>query len=122
MKKRILIVDDSASMRETLKICLSGAGYDVLEAIDGKDGIEKLNGCRVHLIISDVNMPIMNGIEMVKMVKEMPRYKFTPIMILTTESEESKRREGQLAGAKAWLVKPFHPASLLSAVAKLILP
>lgn len=122
MSKTVLIVDDSASMRQTVKICLSSAGYDVVEAVDGRDGISKLDGRRVHLIISDVNMPNMNGIDMVKAVKLLPNYRFTPIMMLTTEAEESKKKEGQMAGAKAWVVKPFKPEQLLAAVSKLILP
>lgn len=117
-----MIVDDSASMRQTIKICLSGTGYEIMEAVDGQDGIAKLDGRRVHLIISDVNMPNMNGIEMIKLLKQNPGYRFTPIMMLTTEAEESRKREGQAAGAKAWMVKPFRPEQLLAAVAKLILP
>jgi len=122
MAKTVMIVDDSASMRQTIKICLSGAGYEVIEAVDGRDGVSKLDGRRVHLIISDVNMPNMNGIEMVRAIKQIPNYRFTPVMMLTTEAEESKKREGQEAGAKAWVVKPFKPEQLLAAVSKLILP
>lgn len=122
MGKTILIVDDSASMRQTVKIALSGAGYEVIEAIDGKDALTKLDGQRVHLIISDVNMPNMNGIDMVKAVKLLPSYRFTPIMMLTTEADESKKSAGQAAGAKAWIIKPFRPDQLLAAVSKLILP
>lgn len=122
MGKTILIVDDSASMRQTVKIALSGAGYEVIEAIDGKDALTKLDGRRVHLIISDVNMPNMNGIDMVKAVKLLPSYRFTPIMMLTTEADESKKSAGQAAGAKAWIIKPFRPDQLLAAVSKLILP
>ncbi len=122
MSKTVMVVDDSASMRQTVKICLSSAGYDVVEAVDGRDGISKLDGRRVHLIISDVNMPNMNGIDMVKAVKQLPNYRFTPIMMLTTEADESKKKEGQMAGAKAWVVKPFKPEQLLAAVSKLILP
>lgn len=122
MSKTVMIVDDSASMRQTVKICLSSAGYDVVEAVDGKDGLAKLDGRRVHLIISDVNMPNMNGIDMVKAIKQLPSYRFTPIMMLTTEADATKKSEGQAAGAKAWVVKPFRPEQLLAAVAKLILP
>jgi len=122
MSKTVMIVDDSISMRQTIKICLTSAGYDVIEATDGKDGLAKLDGRRVHLIISDVNMPNMNGIEMVKAVKQNPSYRFTPIMMLTTEAEDSKKREGQAAGAKAWIVKPFKPDQLLAAISKIIMP
>ncbi|SFM96759.1 two-component system, chemotaxis family, response regulator CheY [Formivibrio citricus] len=122
MSKTVMIVDDSTSMRQTVKICLSSAGYDVVEAEDGQDGIAKLDGRPVHLIIADVNMPVMGGIDMVKAIKQMPNYRFTPIMMLTTESDETRKREGQFAGAKAWVVKPFKPEQLLAAVAKLIMP
>ena len=122
MAKTILIVDDSASLRQVVAIALKGGGYDVVEAVDGKDGLTKLNGQKIHLIISDVNMPNMDGIAFVKAVKQLPNYKFTPIIMLTTESQESKKMEGQAAGAKAWVVKPFKPEQMLAAVAKLCLP
>ena len=122
MAKTIMIVDDSASLRQVVSIALKGAGYDVIEACDGKDALGKLNGQKVHLIISDVNMPNMDGITLVKEIKQLPNYKFTPIIMLTTESQEGKKQEGQLAGAKAWVVKPFQPQQMLAAVSKLILP
>lgn len=122
MAKTILIVDDSASIRQVVKIALSGAGYEVIEGIDGKDALAKLTGQKVHLIISDVNMPNMDGITFVKEVKKLAAYKFTPVIMLTTESQETKKQEGQAAGAKAWVVKPFQPAQMLAAVSKLILP
>ncbi len=122
MSKTIMIVDDSASIRTVVGIALRGAGYTVIEAKDGQDAINKLTGQKVNLIISDVNMPIMDGITFVKNVKTMPAYKFTPIIMLTTESDESKKREGQAAGAKAWVVKPFKPEQMLSAVQRLCLP
>ncbi|AVU77437.1 response regulator [Pseudomonas sp. Fig-3] len=122
MAKSVLVVDDSASVRQVVGIALKSAGYDVIEASDGKDALGKLNGQKVHLIISDVNMPNMDGITFVKEVKKLASYKFTPIIMLTTESQESKKLEGQAAGAKAWVVKPFQPAQMLAAVSKLILP
>lgn len=122
MAKTVLVVDDSASLRQVVGIALKGAGYDVIEGVDGKDGLSKLNGQKIHLIISDVNMPNMNGIEFVKAAKQLPAYKFTPVIMLTTESGESMKQEGQAAGAKAWVVKPFQPAQMLAAVSKLILP
>jgi two-component system chemotaxis response regulator CheY len=122
MAKTILIVDDSASVRQVVKIALAGAGYDVIEGVDGKDALSKMTGQKIHLIISDVNMPNMDGITFVKEVKQLAAYKFTPIIMLTTESQEGKKQEGQSAGAKAWVVKPFQPAQMLDAVAKLILP
>ncbi len=122
MAKTILIIDDSASLRQVVSIALKSVGYDVIEAVDGQDALSKLNGVKVHLIICDVNMPIMDGITFVKEAKKLPNYKFTPIIMLTTESQEGKKQEGQAAGAKAWVVKPFQPAQMLAAVAKLILP
>ena len=122
MAKTILVVDDSASLRQVVSIALKGAGYDVIEACDGKDALTKLTGQKIHLIISDVNMPNMDGITFVKNVKQMPNYKFTPVIMLTTESQETKKMEGQAAGAKAWVVKPFQPTQMLAAVAKLVMP
>ena len=122
MAKTVMIVDDSASLRQVVNIALKGAGYDVLEGCDGKDALSKLTGQKVHLVISDVNMPNMDGITFVKELKKLPAYKFTPVIMLTTESQESKKAEGQAAGAKAWVVKPFQPQQMLDAVSKLILP
>jgi two-component system chemotaxis response regulator CheY len=120
--KTILIVDDSASLRQVVGIALKGAGYDVIEACDGQDALRKLTGQKVHLIISDVNMPNMDGITFVKAAKQLPAYKFTPVIMLTTEAGADKKAAGQAAGAKAWVVKPFQPAQMLAAVSKLILP
>ncbi|MDP2794791.1 MAG: response regulator, partial [Sulfurisoma sp.] len=119
MAKTILIVDDSASLRQVVSIALRGAGYEVIEACDGKDGLTKLNGQKIHLIISDVNMPNMDGFTFVKNVKQQPSYKFTPIIMLTTEAGEDKKPNGQAAGAKAWMEKPFQPSQMLAAVSKL---
>ncbi len=122
MTKSIMIVDDSASLRQVVSIALKSAGYEVVEAVDGKDALTKLDGRKLHLIISDVNMPNMDGISFVKAAKELPAYKFTPIIMLTTEAGENKKQEGQTAGAKAWVVKPFQPAQMLTEVSKLVLP
>jgi len=122
MAKTILVVDDSASLRQVVSIALKGGGYDVIEACDGKDALSKLSGRKVNLIISDVNMPVMDGIAFVKEVKQSPTHRFTPIIMLTTESQEAKKQEGQAAGAKAWVVKPFKPEQMLAAVSKLVLP
>ncbi|WP_215398704.1 response regulator [Rheinheimera oceanensis] len=122
MAKTVMVVDDSSSVRQVVSIALKSAGYDVIEASDGKDALAKLTGQKVHLMISDVNMPNMDGITFVKEVKKLPAYKFTPIIMLTTESQEAKKLEGQAAGARAWVVKPFQPAQMLAAVSKLILP
>ena len=121
MRKRILIVDDSSSMRTVAGIALRGAGYEVLEAGNGQEGLAKLDGERIHLIISDVNMPVMDGIEFLKEVKRHPNYRFTPVIMLTTEAGEDKKAAGRAAGAKAWIVKPFQPTVMLDAVSKLVM-
>ncbi|ASP39326.1 two-component system response regulator [Bacterioplanes sanyensis] len=122
MSKTIMVVDDSASIRQVVRIALNGAGYNVIEASDGKDALSKLTGEKIHLMISDVNMPNMDGISLVKELKKNPRYKFTPVIMLTTEAGKDKMAEGKAAGAKAWVVKPFQPPQMLDAVSKLILP
>ena len=122
MAKTIMIVDDSVSVRQVASIALKGAGYDVIEGRDGMDALSKLNGQKINLIVSDINMPNMDGITLVQEVRKLPAYRFTPIMMLTTESSDDKKMAGKNAGAKAWMVKPFKPDQLLAAVAKLILP
>jgi len=122
MAKTIMIVDDSASLRQVVSIALKNAGYDVVEACDGKDALSKLDGRKLHLIISDVNMPNMDGIAFVTALKKDARHKFTPVIMLTTEAGDAMKQQGQAAGAKAWVVKPFQPAQMLGAVAKLVLP
>jgi two-component system chemotaxis response regulator CheY len=119
MAKTILIVDDSSSLRQVVKMSLTGAGYEVLEAVDGKAALAMLDGRQINMTICDVNMPNMNGIEFVKEAKQLQAYKFMPILMLTTESQEEKKEQGKAAGAKAWMVKPFSPTQLLNAVAKL---
>jgi two-component system chemotaxis response regulator CheY len=122
MPKTVMIVDDSASLRQVVGIALKGAGYDVLEACDGKDALAKLDGRKINLVISDVNMPNLDGIGFVRQMKEKAAYKFTPVIMLTTEAGEAKKREGQTAGAKAWVIKPFQPQQMLDAVSRLVLP
>jgi len=123
MAKTILIVDDSSSLRTVVNMALTRAGYEVLEACDGLQGLEQLaKAAKVHLIISDVNMPNMDGITFVSKVKQQPQHKFTPVIMLTTEDQAAKKEQGKLAGAKAWMVKPFNPPQLLDAVSKLVLP
>jgi two-component system, chemotaxis family, chemotaxis protein CheY len=122
MAKTILIVDDSASMRQVVGIAIKGAGYDLIEAGDGKEALTKLNGDKIHLIVSDINMPNMDGITFVKEVKQLANYKFTPIIMLTTEVDQAKKDAAKAAGAKAWVNKPFQPQTLLDAIAKLVLP
>lgn len=122
MSKKILIVDDSASLRQVVAIALKGAGYDVVEACDGRDALGKLTGDKIHLVISDVNMPNMDGITFVAEMKKNAAYKFTPVIMLTTEAGDDLKERGKAAGAKAWVVKPFKPDQMLTAVSKLILP
>ena len=119
MAKIIMVVDDSISIRQVVGIALRQNGYEVIEACDGKDALGKLTGQKVNLIISDVNMPNMDGISFVRELKTRPAYKFTPVLMLTTESQEEKKEQGKAAGARAWMVKPFKPEALLAAVQKL---
>ena len=122
MAKTILIVDDSASFRQVVGMALKGAGYEVVEACDGQDALTKLDGRKLNLIVSDVNMPVMDGLSFVRAAKQLPAYKVTPIIMLTTEAGEDKKAEGKAAGVRAWVVKPFQPPVLLDAVSKLVLP
>ncbi len=120
MSKTIMVVDDSASIRQVVSIALKSAGYTVIEAVDGKDALSKLNGQKINLVISDVNMPNMDGISLVKELKKKADYKFTPVIMLTTEGADAKKKEGQEAGAKAWIVKPFKSEQMLQAVSMLV--
>ncbi len=122
MAQTILVIDDSTSLRQIVAMALKGAGYTVLEAGDGMAALALLDGRKIGMAVCDVNMPRMNGIEFVKAAKALPAYRFLPVLMLTTESQESKKDEGRAAGAKAWMVKPFSPSSLLNAVSKLCLP
>lgn len=119
MSKLILTVDDSASIRQMVSFTLKGAGYQVIEASDGKDALSKLSG-PVKMVITDLNMPNMDGIELIRQVRALPGYKFVPIVMLTTESQASKKQEGKSAGATGWIVKPFKPDQLLAVVKKLL--
>jgi two-component system chemotaxis response regulator CheY len=122
MAKTILVVDDSMSFRQVVGLALRGAGYDVLEGVDGKHGLSFLDGRKIHLVISDVNMPVMDGITFATEAKKVPEYRFTPIIMLTTEGGQEMKERGKAAGVRAWIVKPFQPSVLLDAVSKLILP
>jgi len=118
----ILVVDDSASLRQVIAISLQGKGYSVIQAENGKQALDKLDGTKINLVVSDVNMPIMDGLAFVGEMKKLPRYKFTPVIMLTTEAGNEMKERGRAAGVKAWVVKPFKPEQMLTAVAKLILP
>ena len=118
---KILAVDDSASMRQMVSFTLKGAGHEVFEAVDGEDALSvarKQPG--VDLVISDINMPNMDGISLIKALRQIPSYKFTPILMLTTESGMDKKSEGKAAGATGWIVKPFNPDQLLATIGKVL--
>ncbi|ARN74657.1 response regulator [Oceanicoccus sagamiensis] len=121
MSKTIMIVDDSSSIRTLVSMCLKNAGYTVMEAENGRVALDKLSASSAQLVISDVNMPVMDGIEFVTELKKLPDYRFTPVLMLTTESEADKREAGKKAGARAWVVKPFKEDQMLTTVKKLIM-
>jgi len=114
----ILIVDDSASMREMVSFTLKGAGYDVEEAVDGADGLKKAKTRVFNIVVTDVNMPNMDGITLVKELRALANYKFVPLLLLTTESADDKKQAGKAAGATGWMVKPFNPEQLLATIKK----
>jgi two-component system chemotaxis response regulator CheY len=115
-----MVIDDSAALRQSVVDALVDAGYEVIGAADGKEALGMLDGGKVDLMICDVHMPRMDGIAFVKEAKRLPDYRFVPIIMLTTESSEKKREAGHIAGAKAWVVKPFRPEQILHAVSKLV--
>ncbi|WP_054029675.1 response regulator [Desulfatitalea tepidiphila] len=120
MSKKIMTVDDSASVRQMVSFTLKGAGYEVSEAQDGRDALNKLNGAGVQMVITDLNMPNMNGLELIKALRAKPECKFMPIVFLTTESQAEKKNEAKAAGATGWIVKPFKPDQLLAVVKKVL--
>jgi two-component system, chemotaxis family, chemotaxis protein CheY len=122
MSKTVLVVDDSASLRQLAGIVLKRAGYEMIEACDGVDALSKMDGRKVHLIISDVNMPNMDGLTFVKQVKNLPEHKFTPIIMLSVDSFEVSRQEARVTGVKAWMVKPFTAEKLLDMVSRFVQP
>ena len=120
MGKCILTVDDSSTMRQMITFTLKGASYDVVEAGDGVEALEVAVGKKLPLIITDVNMPRMDGLTLVARRRALPEFKFTPILVLTTESDASMKQKGKEAGATGWIVKPFSPEKLLDVVSKVI--
>lgn len=121
MSKVIMTVDDSISIRQMVSFSLKKEGYDVVEAVDGVDAIKKLNeGNPVHMMITDLNMPNMDGIELIKNVRTNAKYRFMPIIMLTTESQEERKQAGKSAGATGWIVKPFNPEQLLGVIRKVL--
>ena len=121
MGKTILTADDSASMRQMIGFTLRGAGYEVVEAVDWLDALAKLSANPPHILITDLNMPNMDGIELIRQVRALPQCRYIPIVMLTTESQDGKKQEGRAAGASGWIVKPFRTEQLLM-VAKKLLP
>ena len=116
----ILAVDDSASMRQMVTFTLQGAGYEVVEAQDGEQALGIAQSTQVNLVLTDVNMPKMDGIALIGALRALPHYKFTPILMLTTESTPEKKQEGKAAGATGWNVKPFNPDQLLATIKKVL--
>lgn len=121
MSKTALIVDDSVSMRQMVAYTLERAGFTVLQAGNGKEGVERLDAAgRVDLIVTDLNMPVMDGLEFIRAVRTRPAAKYTPLLMLTTESDDSKKQAGKAAGATGWIVKPFNPAKFVQVIGKVL--
>ncbi|MBF0147016.1 MAG: response regulator [Magnetococcales bacterium] len=120
MGKKIMTVDDSSSVRQMVGLTLKGAGYDVVEAVDGQDALTKLKASPVDMVVTDLNMPNMDGITLIKELRALPAFKFIPIVMLTTESQAGRKQEGKSAGATGWIVKPFKPPQLLEVIKKVL--
>jgi two-component system chemotaxis response regulator CheY len=118
MAKTIMIVDDAPSVRQVVGMSLRGAGYEVVEASNGKDAVDKLDGRKLDLVICDLNMPVLDGIGFLEAIRGKQNYRFTPVIMLTTETADDKKAKARAAGARAWLTKPFQPSTMLNAVAK----
>ena len=120
MAKTILAVDDSASIRQMVAFTLKGAGYEVIQAVDGQDALDKANYHQVNLVLTDINMPRMDGLKLLELLRKLAHYKNIPILILTTESGDEIKAKGRAAGATGWLVQPFDPKRLLEVIGKVI--
>ena len=120
MSKNILVVDDPVTMRQMVAFTLKEAGFSVVEGENGQDALSKLGAQPIHAIITDLNMPVMDGISFIEQVRTKQEHRFTPILMLTTESQQEKKMKGKQAGATGWIVKPFDPAQLLQVVAKVL--
>jgi two-component system chemotaxis response regulator CheY len=120
MAKTILAIDDSASIRQMVSFTLKSSGYEVVEAVDGQDGLDKAKTKTFNLILTDQNMPRMDGLTLIKSLRALPQYKTVPILMLTTESSDAMKQQGRAAGATGWLVKPFDPQKLIEVVKKVI--
>ena len=120
MAKKILVVDDSDMMRQMVSFTLREASFEVVEAANGQDALQKLDGQQLDLIVTDLNMPVMDGITFIRNARALPATRFVPILMLTTESQSEKKQEGKAAGATGWIVKPFDPPKLLSVIARVL--
>jgi two-component system chemotaxis response regulator CheY len=118
--RKALVVDDSISIRQMVCATLRQAGFAVAEGRDGKDGLEQADGQHFDLIITDLNMPVMDGLSFIREIRTRPQYRFTPVLMLTTEAHESRKQAGKAAGATGWLVKPFHPQQLLQVIGRVL--
>lgn len=118
VKKKVMTVDDSRTMRDMVSFTLRGAGYEVVEAADGQQAMSAIATTKVDLVITDLNMPVMDGLTLIRRLRAIPAHRTLPILMLTTEADESKKAEGRAAGATGWIVKPFNPDKLVSVVQK----
>ena len=120
MAKTIMVVDDSFSFRQVVSTILKDEGYRVVEAVEGQDALRKANGATVDMVITDINMPNMDGIVLVRALRKLPAFKFIPIIVLTTETHANRKQEGKSAGATGWIIKPFTKEQLIGAIKKLL--
>lgn len=120
MAKTVLIVDDSTSMRQMVSFTLKEAGFDVIEGSNGQEALDCVQGKNVSLVVTDLNMPVMDGMSLIRALRARAEFKFTPILMLTTESQQEKKLEGKAAGATGWIVKPFQPEQLLQVIGKVV--
>jgi len=120
MSKAVLVVDDSTSMRQMVSFTMKEAGFDVIEGSNGQEALSRVQGKPVNLVITDLNMPVMDGMTLIRALRAKAEFKFTPILMLTTESQQEKKLEGKAAGATGWIVKPFNPEQLLQVVQKVV--
>jgi len=120
MRKRILTVDDSPSVRQMVKLTLAGAGYDIVEAGDGAEGLSKAKATALDMVVTDLNMPVMNGLGLIRELRKLPAYRGVPILFLTTESDAEMKKQAKAAGATGWITKPFQQDQLVAVVRKVL--
>jgi two-component system, chemotaxis family, chemotaxis protein CheY len=120
MPKTVLIVDDSPSLRELVAFTVKGAGFDVIQGANGQEALDRLQGQQVQVVITDLNMPVMDGFALTRQLRSNPLHKFTPILMLTTESQGAKKQAGKEAGVTGWIVKPFNPQQMLAILSKYV--